>query len=52
MKIKRLMHDQAMHLPRQRRLGATNDSDDDESLFLERPESTMSMSGTSSWSPI
>ena len=36
MKIKRLMHDQAMHLPRQRRLVATNDSDHDESLFLER----------------
>ena len=30
---------------RQRRLGATNDSDDDESLLLERPESTVSMSG-------
>ena len=36
MKIKRLMHDPAMHLPRQRRLVATTDSDHDESLFLER----------------
>ena len=36
MKIKRLMHDPAMHLPRQRRLLATNDRDHDESLFLER----------------
>ena len=33
-KIKRLMRDQAMHLPRQRRLVATSDSD--ESFFLER----------------
>ena len=30
------MRDQAMHLPRQRRLVATTDSDHDESLFLER----------------
>ncbi len=36
LKIKRLMRDQAMHLPRQRRLVATSDSDHDESLFLER----------------
>ena len=36
MKIKRLMHDPAMYLPRQHRLVATNDSDHDESLFLER----------------
>ena len=33
MKIKRLMHDPAMHLPRQRCLFVTNDSDHDESLF-------------------
>ena len=36
MKIKRLMHDSATHLPRQYRLVATNDSDHDKSLFLER----------------
>ena len=36
MKIKRLMHDPAKYLPRQRRLVATNDSNHDESLFLER----------------
>ena len=30
------MRDPAMHLPRQRRLVATNDSDHDESLSLER----------------
>ena len=36
MKVKRLMHDPAMHLPRQRCLVVTNDSDHDESLFLER----------------
>ena len=36
MKINRLMRDQATHLPRQRRLVATTDSDHDESLFLER----------------
>ena len=36
MKINRLMRDQAMHLPRPRRLVATTDSDHDESLFLER----------------
>ena len=36
MKIKRLMREQAMHLPRQRRLVATTDSDHDEPLLLER----------------
>ena len=36
MQIERLMHDPSMHLPRQRRLLATNDSDHDESLCLER----------------
>ena len=30
------MRDQAKHLPRQRRLVATTDSDHDEFLFLER----------------
>ena len=35
-KIKRLMQGQAMHLPRQRHLVATSDSDHDESLFLKR----------------
>ena len=36
MKINRLMRDQVTHLPRQRRLVATTDSDHDESFFLER----------------
>ena len=36
MKIKRLMHDPAMHLLRQCRLVATDNSHHEESLFLER----------------
>ena len=50
--INRLLRDQAMHLPRQRRLVATTDSDHDESHFLERSRKLVVNVPNSSGSPI